>query len=164
MTIYFEFKVPLEGVQPEIWRSFLLRSGSTFYELHDTIQKACGWQDYHLFEFIGGNRIAESPYCKGFGDGCPSAEDIKINSFFEKAGDKCIYEYDFGNCWRHIVTLKSINKSSGQFRRKLTGGQRAFPLEDSGSIPGYKECVDAFWQLTPKLKTWMNMPGKNFYQ
>lgn len=155
MSIYFEFEVSLEEVQPKIWRSFLLRSSSTFHELHDTIQKACGWQDYHLYHFIEDNarkRIAESPYCEGAGDGCPNADEIKIDSFFQETGDNCIYEYDFGDCWRHLVTLKSITKIAGQFRRKLTGGQRAFPPEDCGGIMGYEESIDALLIPDSKLK------------
>ena len=90
MSTYFEFEVSLEEVQPKIWRSFLLRSSSTFHDLHDTIQKACGWQDYHLYDFKEAEnrtRIAESPYCEGYGDGCPNADEIKIDEFFKEAGD-----------------------------------------------------------------------------
>lgn len=155
MAVYFEFEVSLEDVQPKIWRSFLLRSGSTFHDLHDTIQTACGWEDCHLYDFKEIKRrvrIADSPYCEGYGDGCPSANEIEIDSFFEKAGDRCIYEYDFGDCWRHLVTLKSITKISGQFRRKLTGGERAFPLEDSGGIMGYEENINALLTDDSKIK------------
>jgi len=50
-TTYYEFEVSLEGIKPRIWRRFLLRKDSTFHELHDTIQRACGWQDRHLYAF-----------------------------------------------------------------------------------------------------------------
>jgi len=52
MSKYLEFEVSLEQISPRIWRRFLLRSLSTFHELRDTIQKACGWQDYHLYHFL----------------------------------------------------------------------------------------------------------------
>ena len=32
-------------------RRFLLRTTNTFQKLHDAIQTACGWLDYHLFAF-----------------------------------------------------------------------------------------------------------------
>lgn len=156
MSEYFEFEVSLEEVQPKIRRSFLLRSSSTFHELHDTIQKACGWQDYHLYHFLeadSNRRIAESPYCETYDDdSCPSADEVEIDSFFGEAGDSCIYEYDFGDSWRHLVELKTIKTISGNFRRKPTGGQRAFPPEDCGGIMGYEESVDALLVPDSKLK------------
>lgn len=151
MATYFEFEVSLEEVQPKIWRTFLLRSDLTFHELHDTIQKACGWQDYHLYQFMDTQtrqRIAESPY----DNECPAGNEVKIDSVFREVDGSCFYEYDFGDGWWHMVTLKSITKIPGQFRRKLTGGQRAFPPEDCGGIMGYEESVDALLVPDSKLK------------
>ena len=54
MSTYFEFEVLLDGVEPRVWRTFLLRSDLTFHELHDTIQKACGWENRHLYQFMEG--------------------------------------------------------------------------------------------------------------
>lgn len=50
-TFYYEFEISLIGVTPRIWCHFQSRKNCTFHELHDTIQKACGWLDYHLYEF-----------------------------------------------------------------------------------------------------------------
>ena len=74
---YYEFEVSLEGVRPRIWRRFQLRKNSTFLELHDTIQKACGWQNYHLFDFrpVGSqNRLAVSPHER------PDGHDLRVMS------------------------------------------------------------------------------------
>jgi len=156
MSTYFEFEVSLEEVQPKIWRSFLLRSSSTFHELHDTIQKACGWQDCHLYHFLDidpKKRIAESPHCQAYDDdSCPDANEVRIDSFFKKVGDRCIYEYDFGDCWEHTLELKAITAISGQFRRKLLGGERAFPPEDCGGTMGYEQCVEAFMASETDIK------------
>jgi len=155
MSTYFEFEISLEEVTPRIWRRFLLRSNSTFHELHDTIQKACAWENRHLYQFLeihSPKCIAESPNCEASGDSCPSADEVKIDSFFQQAGDSCIYEYDFGDCWRHVVQLKSIASLSDQFRRKLVGGERAFPPEDCSGIIGYEECIDALLIPDSKLE------------
>ena len=134
----------------------MLRENSTFHELHDTIQKACGWQDYHLYHFLENDihsRIAESAYSETYGDdSCPSADEIYIDSFFEKVGDCCIYEYDFGDSWRHLVEVKDITKISRQFRRELIDGERAFPPEDCGGLMGYQQCVDAFFATDADLE------------
>ena len=156
MSKYLEFEVSLEEISPRIWRRFLLRKNSTFHELHDTIQKACGWQDCHLYHFLEINsrrRIAESLYCEAYDDdSCPDTNEVKIDSFFKRVGDSCIYEYDFGDCWRHLVELKAITTISGQFRRKLIGGDRAFPPEDCGGTTGYELCVDSFFTSEAELE------------
>jgi len=39
------------------------------------------------------------------------------------------------------VTLVEVVTLKERFVRRLTGGARAFPPEDCGSIPGYEECL-----------------------
>ena len=156
MTTYFDLEVSLLGVTPRIWRRFLIRKNCDFHELHDTIQKACGWHDYHLYEFrkyvegdvyARGESIACSPYVEPWDvdEAVPDARQVRIDSFFwSPPGAKCTYEYDFGDGWTHLVELKAITKLAGRSRRKLVGGARAFPPEDCGAIPGYEECLQAF--------------------
>ena len=149
VTAYFEFEVSLEGIKPRIWRRFRLRKDSTFHDLHDTIQKACGWQNYHLFDFhpVGSReRLATSPHDDpgDASDVAPFAAAVRIDSFFHNAGDSCTYLYDYGDDWQHLVELKGIERLPSQARRKLIGGERAFPPEDCGSIPGYYQCLEAF--------------------
>ena len=145
MAKYFEFEVLLDGVEPRVWRTFLLRSDFTFYELHDTIQAACGWEDCHMYQFMKGQgrkmkRIAESP----FDGGDPGSDEVKLDSVFKRVGSNCIYEYDFGDSWWHVVKLKAVSEMDEQFERKLIGGERSFPLEDCGGVPGYERCVAAY--------------------
>ncbi len=154
---YYEFEVKLLEVKPAIWRSFLLRSNSSFYDLHDTIQKACGWDNYHLFEFrtTDGNRsIATSPNLETDPysyESAPVANELKLDDYFDEIQDKCIYIYDFGDYWEHLVTLKQTQVINGSFKRKLTGGKRAFPLEDCGGTPGYENCIEALSMTEKKL-------------
>ena len=84
MTAYFEFEVSLEGTKPRVWRRFRLRKDATFHELHDTIQKACGWQNYHLFDFHpvdSRERLATSPHDEPWdeNDVAPVAEAVLID-------------------------------------------------------------------------------------
>lgn len=149
VTAYFDFEVSLEGIKRRIWRRFHLRKDSTFHDLHDTIQKACGWQNCHLFEFHpvdSQERLAVSPYDNAFDedDVAPVAGAVKIDTFFRSPGDQCIYWYDFGDSWEHLVELKGIERLPGQTRRKLIGGERSFPPEDCGGVPGYYQALEAF--------------------
>ncbi len=51
MPKYLLLEVSLTGIKPKIWRRLLLKSTANFGALHDTIQAACGREDYHLFQF-----------------------------------------------------------------------------------------------------------------
>jgi hypothetical protein len=154
-TFYFEFEVSLLGVTPAIWRRFQIRKNCDFHELHDTIQKACGWLDYHLYEFREytgkepfqwGERIACSPFVEAWdpGEVIPDARQTRLDEYFPLGRDiKVLYEYDFGDSWQHLVEMKEVKQLLGRRRRFLLDGERAFPPEDCGGIPGYEECVGA---------------------
>lgn len=144
MPEYMDFEVSLRGAHPKVWRSFLIRSNATFMDLHGSIQDACGWLNSHLFAFRSTKRrtIAGLPYDDGFSEPDPDASRIKLSSFFGPGkSTRCVYEYDFGDSWEHDVVLKDIADLPERFKRRLTGGKRAFPPEDCGGPPGYEECV-----------------------
>lgn len=50
-------RINLDGIKPEIWREISVESSISFDELHETIQKAMGWEDYHAYEFQVGDKI-----------------------------------------------------------------------------------------------------------
>jgi pRiA4b ORF-3-like protein len=154
MSFYYEFEVSLCEVTPKIWRRFLMPvEGSTFFDLHMAIQEACGWMNYHLFLFdYPGSGIGKLPIA-----GIPSAEDldlykrkvpdarrIRLNSYF--AQDRyvqCTYRYDFGDDWEHRVDRICEQELPEYFKRRLLGGERAFPPEDCGGLAGYERMVQA---------------------
>jgi len=150
MPEYYEFEVSLSGVEPRIWRRFLLPlKGSTFADLHKAIQDACGWWNYHMFEFrlTRGyeHRIAGIPSDEDFdmfGSTVKAADLVPLRSFFGKEYKRCLYEYDFGDSWFHDVKLLRVIEFPETFRRRLVGGERAFPHEDCGGVSGYERCVD----------------------
>lgn len=145
MHRYLSFRVELLRVRPPIWRTFLLRVNSTFDDLHQAIQGACGWQGYHLYRFTAREHapsIAGIPDDDAvFGAADPDANQIQISNHFAAPGASCIYQYDFGDNWLHKVTLKAAVELPERFDRRLLGGKRAFPPEDCGGIPGYDECI-----------------------
>jgi len=164
MPRFLEIEVVLRGVRPKAWRSFLLRADSTFAYLHEAIQRACDWQDYHLYAFFEyapkgvdwQRTIVEAPPAADEDPDAeqfqrPSAHQVRLDSYLLKAGDKCYYVYDYGDCWEHEVTVLSVQHLNERLKRRLLGGERAFPLEDSGSIPGYEELVANFNTPPEKL-------------
>ena len=50
-------KMSLQEIEPVIWRQVEMPVTSSLKAVHDVIQAAFGWEDYHLFEFeVGGRR------------------------------------------------------------------------------------------------------------
>ena len=147
MPKYFDFGVSLIGVEPRIWRRFLVKDSATFRHLHEAIQDACGWEECHLYEFRDGKgktAIAGAPYEDTLDDEAPPADSkVRLASQFARKGTKCIYRYDFGDCWDHLVELKAVVELPERFKRRLVGGQRAFPPEDCGGTWGYERCLVA---------------------
>lgn len=147
MPRYLQFLVELDEVKPRIWRCFQIRADATFADLHDAIQVACGWQNSHLFSF------SESKSWCGFVAGSPAEDEdmeeripdatfVALESYFRNH-KRCLYVYDYGDTWRHKVTLEATADESGAGFRRLLGGERAFPPEDCGGVSGYKECIKA---------------------
>ena len=166
---YYEFEVTLLDIKPRIWRRFLLRTDSSFADLHRAIQDAMGWYDSHLWAFMGSGRdmepIAGVPE-EEFGDEgeTPDARKVKLVSFFGQGegAKKCLYLYDFGDDWRHQVELKGIEDFDKKFKRRLLAGKRACPMEDCGSTPGYERMVeflktgkDPYGDGDEELREWM---------
>jgi hypothetical protein len=147
MPKYFDFEVSLLGVEPRMWRRFLLKDTATFEDLHRAIQDAGGWEDYHLYEFRdskGKKTIARAPYEDSFDEEhAPAVGKVRLTSHFTRKGAKCLYVYDFGDDWHHVVELKQVAEMAERFTRRLVDGARALPPEDCGGEWGYARCLAA---------------------
>lgn len=138
---HYEIEVRLADVAPPVWRTLLIQADSTFLDLHDAIQKACGWDDAHLFLFHGSagwsETIADCPY-EPEGE-APLAPDVELAAHFEHH-DSCTYIYDLGDEWEHQIRVLARRTLAEDDQRRILGGARAFPPEDAGGLPGYDEC------------------------
>ena len=47
----YQFLIKLEGVEQEVWRRIVIPAETNFKRLHETIQMAMGWSNYHLYTF-----------------------------------------------------------------------------------------------------------------
>src|ERR1700730_10587553 len=112
----FQFKIQINNItDPPVWRRLLVPEQITFLRMHLVIQAAFGWEDYHMFQF--------SP--KGYASepiiGIPSEDDfnypdfkkfdakkVKLSEIFTVPKQKFTYIYDFGDDWKHQVTLEKI--------------------------------------------------------
>jgi Plasmid pRiA4b ORF-3-like protein len=133
-------KVTLRGSQPPIWRRLEVPSGSTLQQLHNIIQSAFGWEDYHMWAF----ETAGERYGVADGDlGIRSAASKRLGQMAPRAGDKLRYTYDFGDDWEHDIIVEAVTEAepATAYPRCLTG-RRACPPEDCGGIWGYGYLVE----------------------
>ncbi|GEM_PF-2819608 len=141
MPKYFNLKISLKDINPPIWRTVLVDPGLTFEMLHEVILDTMGWTGSHMYEFKVGKRSFGYP-----DDELPEIEDgakTVFSSLFREKGDKITYIYDFGDYWVHEIEHLGDKEMKDEFLARCTGGERACPPEDCGSVSGYQEIVES---------------------
>lgn len=114
---------------------------ATFATLHPAIQDGCGWANAHVYEFrasgdYAGKAIAGLRLEDGEDDlsgPLPSAASTRLTRYFGRDSyTTCLYVYDFGDDWMHDVQLNDVVSLRETFKRRLLGGEHAFPPDDCG--------------------------------
>ena len=137
----FQLRVSLLDVEPSIWRRLLVPQDVPLPRLHEVLQVALGWTNSHLHQFLVGElRFAEPD--SEFLPGPIDYRRITLNQIAPGPGAQCIYEYDFGDSWEHLLEVEQAVAAAeaGRIPRCL-GGERRCPPEDCGGAAGYKELL-----------------------
>jgi hypothetical protein len=130
-----ELKILLKKVRPQVWRKLRVPGKYTLANLHDVIQIAMGWENCHLHQFtIDGvsysELTAEAP------EDLRDERDVRLEDI-PRAQRKFVYEYDFGDGWKHEITVERVNRDAIDTAPTCVDGSRRGPLEDSGGPIGY---------------------------
>jgi hypothetical protein len=140
-----QIRVDLTETQPPVWRRILVPDRVHLLALHELIQAAFGWLDYHLHEFeIRGERYG-NPETDEFGEfDLIDERETELRELGLTEGDRFTYEYDFGDSWQHTLLLEKILPVEKRAKLpRCLGGQRACPPEDVGGTSGYAEFLEA---------------------
>jgi hypothetical protein len=140
-----QIKVTLEDSKPPIWRRLLVSSDTTLGGLHDIIQAAFGWWDYHLHQFIVGETYfgVPDPDYEDYLE-MNDEQDVRLRQVAPREGSRFRYEYDFGDSWLHQVLVEKIlSPEPGQDYPVCIKGRRARPPEDVGGMWGYYHFLEA---------------------
>lgn len=145
--LLYQFKITLLDIKPAIWRRIQVRD-CTLVDLHEYIQMAFGWENYHLHQFeIDGERYSQpTPDGDDFDLDFKDESDVLLSKLIPKSGRKSrwIYEYDFGDDWRHEVLFEGYPPAESKVKYPLcVEGARACPPEDVGGPWGYAEYLEA---------------------
>lgn len=144
--LLFQFKITLLDIRPPIWRRIQIPD-CTLADLHEYIQVTFGWLNSHLHQFeIDGERYSQpSPDGDDYELDFKDEAGILISKLLPKSGErtKWIYEYDFGDGWRHEVLFEGFPPKDPKVKYPLClEGKRACPPEDCGGPWGYANFLD----------------------
>lgn len=131
----YQLKVTLKNTKPPIWRRLLVEKDITFSQLHEILQIAFDWDDYHLHMFeatsIPEQKSESSAQTTDQFDlwstiyvrreiaviGNPEDHDgglyfdenkERLSEWVLQEKDKITYTYDFGDNWQHVIELEKI--------------------------------------------------------
>lgn len=149
-------EVRILDIEPEISRTLELPISLNLAELHEVLQAAFGWTDSHLHQFNIGGLIYGAPEFDEdgmFDSKIFEATQVRmIDLHFPYARDESdltiLYEYDFGDNWRHLLRLERVAGEDGAKYPRCIAGKRSAPPEDVGGTSGYADFLDAW--LDPK--------------
>jgi Plasmid pRiA4b ORF-3-like protein len=136
-NVIVQIKVKLLGVtKPPVWRRLQLRADTRLDQLHEIIQAALGWENYHMHVFSFGDEEFGIPDPElGFSD----ERHVTLGELIAGVGgDRFRYTYDFGDDWQHEVVVEELLDPDPETHYPLlVAAKGACPPEDCGGPWGY---------------------------
>ena len=121
------------------------------------------WKNYHLFMFSPGGFGTSPSILPLHGDNEPGdldASTVILSAVFTHQGQKFVYTYDFGDDWRHALTVEAITDEPDS-KPVVLDGKGVCPPEDCGGAWGYESLKQVL--ANPKhpehkdMKEWLGM-------
>ncbi len=141
-TVY-QLKIELQYTQPLIWRRVLVPAEFTLLDLHAVIQAVMAWDNSHLHLF----EISQVRYSPNMPEPLEDSEEEERVTLAEAAPREKLrftYDYDFGDSWRHQITVEKILPvEEGKPYPLCLAGAQAAPTDDIGGVPGYYMRLEA---------------------
>ena len=139
-NVIVQIKVKLLGVmKPPVWRQLQLRADTRLDQLHEIIQAALGWENYHMHVFSFGDEKFGVPDPElGFRD----ERQVTLGELID-VGARFRYTYDFGDDWQHEILVEDLLDPELETHYPvLVAAKGACPPEDCGSTWGYANLKD----------------------
>jgi hypothetical protein len=159
-NVIVQIKIKLLRVsKPPVWRQLQLRADTRLDHLHEIIQAAFGWENYHMHCFSSDG--------KGFGVPDPELgfideRKVGLDELIGGIGDRLRYTYDFGDDWEHEILVEDLlDPDPGLHYPVLAASKGACPPEDSGGAWGYAELkeilADPNHEQHPEMLEWLGL-------
>lgn len=136
-------RIDLKDSDPLIWRELEVPTSVTLKVLHDIVQVAMGWLDYHLWEFTLDDRRYGLPSDEDWGNGpLHDTTKVRLRDILKPSRTRIDYLYDFGDNWEHRLIITRVRQGDpGLGYPRYLGGERNAPPEDCGGIPGFYDML-----------------------
>ena len=137
-------RITLDDTEPTVWRTVEVPLSASLKLLHEVIQAAMPFQDYHLFQFQEGAVRYAIPHPEWPDGNARSAKTTKLGALVDRGTTAFAYTYDFGDNWQHTITVEEVGPADPDvaYPRFLNGEMRA-PPEDVGGTMGFEEFLEA---------------------
>lgn len=161
---FMQLKVELRGIEPMIWRRIKLRSKSSLAVLHRAIQASMGWTESHLHKFEKDGLMYGPDYAWDPDFGPPLlSQNKQLRTLFSTPGEWLRYEYDFGDCWVHLIEFEYwLPSDMSSDRPSCVAGMRACPPEDCGGTHGYEHLLKTLRDQDDEYQSTIEWLGGSF--
>jgi Plasmid pRiA4b ORF-3-like protein len=140
----YELHVELEDIKPPIWRRILVPGSMKLPALHDLLQLVMGWSDSHLHSFEIGKKTFTVAHDDMEELNMVDEKKYTLGGVLGESVHEFVYEYDFGDGWRHHIKVKQVPQpNTDWFYPLCIAGERAAPPDDVGGAMGYLEFLSA---------------------
>jgi hypothetical protein len=140
----YELHVELEDIEPSIWRRILVYGSIKLPKLHDLLQLVMGWSDSHLHSFEVGYKTFSLAHDEMEDLNILDEQNYTLGRILGESVREFVYEYDFGDSWRHRIKVKPVPQpNTDWFYPLCIAGERAAPPDDVGGVTGYLEFLSA---------------------
>ncbi len=143
----YQLKITLRDVRPPIWRRVIASDATTLDQLHWIIQISMGWTNSHLHQFIIDEEYYSEPMLEldDWGPEVKNEKRVRLSALGLEPKKKFIYEYDFGDSWRHEILVEKVLapeaggvthnawRANGRVRRKTAVGCGATSVSSKSS-------------------------------
>jgi hypothetical protein len=133
MKAVYQIKIKLANIAPTIWRSILIPTSSTLFDLHQAIQSAMHWKNKHhyMFEYDGAQYDGEA------------GQSILLTELKLSPQNRLTYLYDLDNHWEHHLLIEEILPAKANQTYPLCiAGARAAPPEGIDGVCGYESMLE----------------------
>lgn len=137
-------RITLSDTDPAIWRTVDVPVEANLKMIHDVVQAAMGWQDYHLWEFEFDNRRYGLTNPDWPDDTLSAAKNIRLKTLIDRGARQIDYIYDMGDSWHHSIAIEAVEQGQPDTKYpRYVDGARRCPPEDIGGVPGFENFLDA---------------------
>jgi hypothetical protein len=138
-NVIVQIKVKLLGVtKPPVWRRVQLRADTRLDQLHEILQAALGWENYHLHAFSFGEEEF-GPRDPELGLDFSDERRVTLGELTD-LGARFRYTYDFGDNWEHEILVEDLLDPDPETHYPiLVAAKGACPPEDCGGTWGYAD-------------------------